>query len=309
MIELYTARYRALEGPGTEGIVPVRVGPLPPIVPASFPLEEMEVAKTLIPARETLVSGGGEWRPLCYAYRRQLDEVGAEGIVEELAGISERHGYRPLALAGEDDLERGHRDPRIVSADWLQEKLGIVVLELTADGRRLRVEDLPKRVRPKRAKEHDARWTHGAEPLREWPLTDDDLREWIAARHWQFARTSPGNPHEYSHRSWGDEGMFLRVVAHIRERGRQEEYASDIYTVYDLDDCFYWTMGDPAAVTVILNRKYHDSEKQARLAERMTGRSREELGLKIARPTQLETVDRDERPVEMGLFDLKKEER
>ena len=42
-------------------------------------------------------------------------------------------------------------------------------------------------------------------------------------------------------------------------------------------------MGDPAAVTVILNRKYHDPEKQARLAEEQIGRTREELGLKTAR--------------------------
>jgi hypothetical protein len=54
------------------------------------------------------------------------------------------------------------------------------------------------------------------------------------------------------------------------------------YTVYDLDDSFFWSMGDPAAVTIILNRKYHDPEKQARLAEEQTGKSREELGLKIA---------------------------
>ena len=77
--------------------------------------------------------------------------------------------------------------------------------------------------------------------------------------------------------------MFLRVVAHVREHGRLEEYGGDTYTVYDLDDFFYWSMGDPAAVTVILNRKYRDPEKQARLAEEQTGKSREDLGLKIAR--------------------------
>jgi hypothetical protein len=284
-MEMVTARYTALDAmlPNTpEGRSPVavRVYPAPPIVPVRYELRE--VARTLVPTGETLAHGGGEWRPLCYAYWRQLDWTGADRVAEELAAISARNGDRPLALCGEDDLERGNRDPRVLAAAWLEEKLGVEVLELTTDGRRLHAEDLPKRVRPRRPRHHDSRWTHGAEPLRPWPLTDEDLREWVAARFWQFARTSPRNPHEYSHRSWGDAEMFLRVVAHVREHGRLEEYGGDTYTIYDLDD-FFWTMGDPAAVTVILNRKYHDPEKQARLAEEQTGRTREELGLKTAR--------------------------
>ena len=48
-------------------------------------------------------------------------------------------------------------------------------------------------------------------------------------------------------------------------------------------------MGDPSAVKVILNRKYLDPEKQARLAEEQAGRSREELGLaRSLRPAQAE---------------------
>jgi hypothetical protein len=285
-MELFTARYTALDSlphgtPERRSPVAVRVGPAPPIVPVRYALRE--VARTLVPTGETLANGGGEWRPLCHAYWRQLDRTGAESIAGELAAISARNGGRPLALCGEDDPEKGNRDPRLLAAAWLEEKLGVEVPELTADGRRLRPEDLPKRVRPKRPKRHDARWTHGAEPLRPWPLTDDDLRAWVSARYWQFARTSPRNPHEYSHRDWGDEEMFLRVVAHVREHGRLEEYGGDTYTVFDLDEFFYWSMGDPAAVTVIVNRKYHDPEEQARLAEERTGRSREELGLKTAR--------------------------
>lgn len=301
-MELVTARYTALDAltPDvleSKSLVPVRVGPAPPIVPIGYTLEE--VAQTLVPTGETLVHGGGEWRPMCYGYWKQLNRTGAERIVEELAGLSKRHGGRPLALVSEDDLEKGHRDPRIVAASWLMEKLRIVVPELTAEGRELRVEDLPKRVRPKRPKQHDVRWSHGKEPIRTWPLSDDDLREWVRARYWQFARTNPRNPHSYTRRDWGDAGMFLRVIAHIREYGRQEEYGGDTYTVYDLDDMFYWSMGDPSAVTVILNRKYHDPEKQVRFAEEQTGRSREELGLAWPRSTRVG----EEQAAELGLFD------
>ena len=129
------------------------------------------------------------------------------------------------------------------------------VPELTADGRRLRAEDLPKRVRPKRPKRHDSRWTHGAEPLRPWPLTDGDLRAWVSARFWQFAKTSPRNPHEYTHRAWGHEETFLRVVLHLREHGRQELYGGDIYTYYVADGFKHWTMGGDLMSTILINRK------------------------------------------------------
>ena len=233
---LYTARYAAVRQQLLGRVVPVRVGPALPIVPISYALEE--VAESLVPSRETLLHGGGEWRPLCRAYWRQLDAAGEARVAEELADISARHSGRPLILVGEDDLLKGHRDLRVVAAAWLEEHGAGPVCELTSDGRKLHYGELPKRVQPKRPKQHDRRWTHDIEPIREWPLSEDDLRAWVAARHWQFARTSPANPHQYSHRDWGDEQMFLRVIAHIRQFGHEEEYAGDTYTVFDLDEFF-----------------------------------------------------------------------
>lgn len=61
--------------------------------------------------------------------------------------------------------------------------------------------------------------------------------------------------------------MFLRVVLRIREHGRQQTYGGAEYTVLDLGDSFYWSMGDPLPTTIILNRKYHDPGRQAYLAE------------------------------------------
>lgn len=285
---LYTARYAALSQQLLGRVVPVQVGYGEPVVPIGYTLEE--VAESLVPSRETLLHGGGEWRPLSRAYWRQLDAAGLEAIAGELNAISARHGGKPLVLVSEDNLLRGHRDPRVVAAAWLEEHGVGPVYELTGDGRKLLYTELPKRVWPKRPKQHDPRWTHGGEPLSEWPLSEDDLRAWIRARHLQFARTNPANPHEYTHRDWGDEEMFLRVICHIREHGRQEAYAGDDYTVFDLDEHFYWSMGDPVAVTVILNRKYHDPVAQVRLAEQRTGKSREELGLRLQRSRPSERV-------------------
>jgi hypothetical protein len=68
--------------------------------------------------------------------------------------------------------------------------------------------------------------------------------------------------------------------------------------VFDLDEFFYWSMGDPIPCTVILNRKYHDPEKQTRLAEEQTGKRREELGLEPGEGAALE-----DQAVESALFD------
>src|SRR3712207_7897973 len=54
------------------------------------------------------------------------------------------------------------------------------------------------------------------------PVSHEDFERWARGRHWQFARTRPRNPHWYTHRAWGHEETFLRIVLHLRERGRQE---------------------------------------------------------------------------------------
>jgi hypothetical protein len=301
--QLFTARYLAQDVLSSGEVVPVRIGFAPPIVPISYTLEE--IAESMVPSREVILHG--EWRPLARAYWRQLDAAGLERIAGELNDISARRGNKPLVLASEDDLEKGHRDLRIVAAAWLEEHDGRAVYEWTGDGRKLHYAEMPWRVQPKRPKKHDRRWSHDKEPLAEWPLTEADLRAWIAARFWQFARTTPHNPHEYTHRNWGYEDMFFRVVRHIREYGRPQRYAGDTYTVYDLDQFFYWTMGDPTCCTVILNRKYHDPEKQARLAEERTGRSREELGLRItpeAKPGSRRPEGRLDEAAQPRLYDI-----
>jgi hypothetical protein len=268
---LYTARFFAEDMLMSGEVVPVRVSMHPPVAPLPYLLEH--TAETLLPERYML----GEWPHLSRTYWAKLDAIGPESIANELRGISERHDGLPLALVDYEDLVKGHRSPRIVFAAWWEAKTGQAVPELLDTGQALHYSELHKQVQPKKPKTHDARWSD--DKLRDWPLSHADIEAWIGERHWQFARTSPGNPHEYTHRDWGHEQMFLRVALHIREHGRQQTYGRAEYSVLDVGDCFYWTMGDPLATTVILNRKYHDPQKQARLAEERTGKSREELGL------------------------------
>jgi hypothetical protein len=88
-------------------------------------------------------------------------------------------------------------------------------------------------------------------------------------RAWTFARTMPWNPHWYTRRvHWDDDELFQWVVTELRLRGYRSLYGKTNYTQLNLNDHFYWTMGnimnwpedDPltpgARMTAIINRKH-----------------------------------------------------
>ncbi len=95
------------------------------------------------------------------------------------------------------------------------------------------------------------------EPSR-WPLSHEEVREWLDAQKFKFAKTSPNNPHSYIVRRNVDSRMFELVVLHIREHGYQQKWWRAEYTQYRAGDHHYWTMGGTLESTVILNRKSHD---------------------------------------------------
>ena len=247
--DLYTARYFA-PGVLTSGeVVPVSISFEPPIVP--LPYETVRGPGSVLPEFWMW----GEWRDLSRAYWRKLDGVGVDVVARELGGISESHDGRPLALLDYEDLEKGHRSHRVTFAAWWEEHTGRPVYELTKSGERLHHTELHKQVRPKRPKvwREDRRWRDVA--VGGWPLSREEVAGWIGGRYWQFARTMKHNPHEYTHRSWGDERSFELVVLFIREHGEQEWYGRAEYTYLVVGDHKYWTMGDSLPSTVILNRK------------------------------------------------------
>ena len=245
---LFTARYLAPE-PVLTGAVPIRVSMRPPLVPLPYELEE--TAWSLVP--EPWMTG--EWPWLSPTYWRHLDGQGVEKIAGELSAISGRHGGKDLCLLDHEDVLKGHRSLRVVFAAWWEANTGREVLELSDDGQAVHYSGLNKRTRPKRAKDprEDRRWTDD-EPLG-WPISHEDFVRWARGRHWQFARTRPQNPHEYTHSAWGDEDTFLRIVMHLREHGRQEVYGGDLYTYYVADGHKLWTMGADLMSTILINRK------------------------------------------------------
>ena len=212
----------------------------------------------------------GEWPWLSPTYWRHLDYLGLGNIGKELAAISDRHGGKGLCLLDHEDVLKGHRSLRLVFAQWWEERTSLPVVELLGDGKSLHYSQLHKRTRPKRPKDprEDRRWTD--DEVIGWPISHEDFERWVRGRYWQFARTRPQNPHEYTHRAWGHEEKFLRVVLHLREHGRQEVYGGDLYTCYVADGFKHWTMGADLMSTILINRKpvgqnkdYLETEKQS----------------------------------------------
>ena len=83
----------------------------------------------------------------------------------------------------------------------------------------------------------------------------EQLRDFIAAHRWTFAKTMPEHPHEYTVRKDArDQGEFDQVVQYIREAGSQEYFGRAVYTYLTVDGWKYWTQGAPIAATILVNR-------------------------------------------------------
>src|SRR6266850_7185955 len=80
---------------------------------------------------------------------------------------------------------------------------------------------------------------------------------------WTFARTMRALPHWYTLREkWTDEAAFCGTVVNLRARGYQHRFGRKVYTYCDVNDHFYWTMGNPidpppdgGPYTRLINRK------------------------------------------------------
>jgi hypothetical protein len=92
--------------------------------------------------------------------------------------------------------------------------------------------------------------------------TTEDARAYIAKVRWQFAKTMPQWPHEYTVLLWRQdlEREFREFVALIRSDGLVKPWPRDAaspryhHTYLELDDWEYWTMGEPVDETTLINR-------------------------------------------------------
>jgi hypothetical protein len=144
--ELYAARYGA-HGPLSSGaVVPVRISMIDPRELLDLPYEIAASVPELMPERDHL----GEWRNFSPRFWRKLDTIGPEKILPKLAGISNDHGGRPLALCCFEDLTAGDECHRAVVMASLRDVAGVEVREITDDGELLALEQLHPQAMPVR---------------------------------------------------------------------------------------------------------------------------------------------------------------
>jgi hypothetical protein len=93
-------------------------------------------------------------------------------------------------------------------------------------------------------------------------FTVDDAVRYIDRARWQFAKTVPRWPHEYTIREWRPEldGDFERFASLIRQIGVVKAWpfgsTNPLYhhTYLTIGDFEYWTMGEPLSETTVINR-------------------------------------------------------
>ena len=95
----------------------------------------------------------------------------------------------------------------------------------------------------------------------------DDVRAFVDRESWTFAKTMPEWPHEYLVRDRVDEGLFVRLVEHIRAHGYEGHFYQKIIVYYEEAGLVYWTMGAPLDETTIVNRCRTEDTYERRLAE------------------------------------------
>ena len=89
----------------------------------------------------------------------------------------------------------------------------------------------------------------------------------LLSHPWRFAKTMPQNPHWYTLRKQWQDSEFDLVVQTMRSVGYTEYYQGRPYTMFNVNDMKYWTMGAPLKATILINRKViglpHDYDKIA----------------------------------------------
>lgn len=85
----------------------------------------------------------------------------------------------------------------------------------------------------------------------------EEITKYIESAKWQFAKTMPEIPHEYTVKDWNPEksDSFIDFVKYIKEFGKDEEFYGKIYRYLIVDDYKYWTMDERVEDITLINRE------------------------------------------------------
>lgn len=85
--------------------------------------------------------------------------------------------------------------------------------------------------------------------------------EYVKSLKWQYAKTYPQCPHEYTCLSWkpGLKQKMIEFAYFIRDNGYTEGWGKYTTKVINIGDMKYWTMDFPLENTDLINRAYIDN--------------------------------------------------
>ncbi len=86
---------------------------------------------------------------------------------------------------------------------------------------------------------------------------DERMLRFVTAVRWQFAKTMPHVPHEYTIARWKPEfrDELVWFATCILRYGRVESWGPYRHSYYYLRNHKYWTMDDPVESTDLINRE------------------------------------------------------
>lgn len=86
----------------------------------------------------------------------------------------------------------------------------------------------------------------------------ESIAESLLQQRWIFAKTMPENPHWYTLRKeWNTHSLsFNDTVMFMRQNGYKEKFKKTWYSMFDINDMKYWTMGAPLRQTILINRTH-----------------------------------------------------
>lgn len=98
-------------------------------------------------------------------------------------------------------------------------------------------------------------------------MTIDFAKQFLSSLRWQYAKTYPTCPHEYTCLSLQPEikQQMIDFARLIQEAGYTERFGKRDYRVLVIGNMKYWTMDFPLENTDLINRTYADEQFRAKV--------------------------------------------
>ena len=100
-------------------------------------------------------------------------------------------------------------------------------------------------------------------------MTFEEAEKYVNELKWQYAKTYPQCPHEYTCLSWKpeDKAKMVEFAYFIRDNGYTERWGRFSSRVLNIGEMKYWTMDFPLEKTDLINRAYIDNKFRSQLSE------------------------------------------